>query len=64
MFHRRILKKQYVIDAEDAHEWIEKSVDQSPTQKELDELRLQEISTLDMMATAGIIYHCESVTEM
>lgn len=31
MFHNLILKKQYVIDAEDAHEWIENSVDQSPT---------------------------------
>lgn len=34
------------------------------TQGELDDVRLKEIGTTDMMSNTGIIYHVESITEL
>jgi hypothetical protein len=64
MFHRKLLKEPCLVPPEESQKWIKNNVVGNYTQKDLDVLRLREVATLDMLASSGIIYHCESITEM
>ena len=65
--YRRILRKgnsQNILKPAEATEWIETFVLGNITKKDLDNQRIAELNSTDLMENSKIIYHVESILEM
>tara|TARA_B110000285_G_scaffold149011_1_gene166330 strand:- start:1029 stop:2306 length:1278 start_codon:yes stop_codon:yes gene_type:complete len=58
------IKSNKEIDPKDAPNWLRKCLVGKLTKAQLDEERMKETNSLDMMQNTSIIYHTESILEM
>lgn len=61
---KQIKTERWEIEAENSHVWLRRCLVGKITKAELDDERMKETNSLDMMQNTSIIYHTESILEM
>jgi hypothetical protein len=58
------IKSNKPIHIDDASNWIKRCVVGRVSKRDLDDERMKETNSLDLMQNSSIIYHTESILEM
>lgn len=64
IFENKVTNETYLVPPEDSQRWIQENIKGNFSRADLDQMRLEETASLDMMMNTAIIYHCESLNEM
>ena len=64
VFNNLILGETDLVPQLQAPKWINENVIGKITKQNLDDQRMKEVGSLDIMQTTSIIYHVESILEM